>query len=372
MKKTKVLYVTTSTNVGGAEKTLFLLASRLDRRQFEVPEVVCLKPLGPYAEKLKQAAIPVETLSMNWIPTPMDFLALLEKLQAARPQIVHAFLYRAIQLCRLAKSVGRLSFKLVSSPRVHYRSRAPVLRWLDRSVKNQDDLMVSESMASRKYVLESMGYAAAKVTTIYNGVEAGAWSRSQQGRADIRSRFGVADGDVLLGCVGRFHEQKGQRHLIRAVKSLADRKAAVKCLFIGDGPDRARMQEKVARWGLSERIFFAGEQMDMRLWLSAMDIFVLPSLWEGTPNVVMEAMVMRLPVIATRVDGVQELIRHGETGWLVSPADPKAIVKAVENLILQPTLAQAAGHRARAYAERHFDVGRMVKEYEKAYLSLSS
>jgi hypothetical protein len=126
-----VLYVTTSTTIGGAEKTLHLLASRLDRGRFHPLGVVCLKPPGAYAARLDEAGVPVRSLGMGRIPTPATVLRLRAAIEASKPRLVHAFLYAGIQLSRAVKALG-VPFKLISSPRVTYRTRSTAQLAVDR------------------------------------------------------------------------------------------------------------------------------------------------------------------------------------------------------------------------------------------------
>ncbi|MDE2313639.1 MAG: glycosyltransferase, partial [Elusimicrobia bacterium] len=152
----RVLYVATSTTLGGAEKTLHTLATRIDRKKFAVPEVVSLKPEGVYAQKLAESGIAATSLGTGRVPDLRTLRALRALISERKPDVVHAFMYQAVQLCRLAK-LGA-GFKLLSSPRVTYRTRSWGTLALDRALKGRDDLLISECEASRTYLIERQGY----------------------------------------------------------------------------------------------------------------------------------------------------------------------------------------------------------------------
>ena len=166
----KILFVSTSTTVGGAEKTLYALATLIDPKKHQVVGVVSLKPEGHYAKRLREQGVKVMTMALGRAPRPADARRLAAIIDRERPDIVHAVMYQAIQLCRMAKTRSDTRFKLVSSPRVNYRSRSWWTLLVDRWLKERDDLLIAECEASRRFLLKKLGYDPAKVVTIRNGV----------------------------------------------------------------------------------------------------------------------------------------------------------------------------------------------------------
>lgn len=366
----KILFVSTSTGLGGAEKTFSLIATGLDRKEFEPVAVVSLKPAGAYAERLRSAGIRVEAFDLGRIPTPVHLWRLSRLIAEIKPDIVHAFLYSAIQLSRLAKRRAPVPFKLVTSPRAIFRFRGPLLRGLDRMLKGADALLVSECEASRRYLLDHMGYAPERVVTIRNGVDADSL-RPQPGERDkIRFDIGLSGGEFVVGAVGRMEPQKDPEALIEAVRALLLEFPQLRLLWVGDGPLREKLGERVMRERLSDRIFLVGERPQTREWLAAMDLFVLPSRFEGLPNVLLEAMAAGLPVIATRVDGTPEVIVDARDGLLVPPANPAALASALKRLITDPNLRGQLARSGTEKVNRNFTLQRMLKEYEAVYRKL--
>src|SRR4051812_17529119 len=321
----KILYVTTSTGLGGAEKTLSLLSSSLSKSEFEVSGIVSLKPLGFFGERMRSQGMRVDVFGMDRMPRPRDLSRLREIIEETKPDIVHAFLYTAIQLSRMAKRLTAHPFKLVTSPRAIFRFRGPFLRNIDRMMKGVDDVLVSECEASRKYLLSHMGYSPDRVVTVLNGLDATACSPMPNDRLKVRAALGLKDTDVLVGTIGRMDPQKDPEALIEAVSDLFVDHPELRAILIGDGPLQTPLGERLMKGHLSDRIWLVGVKPETREWLAAMDIFVLPSRFEGLPNVLLEAMAAGLPVIATAVDGSVEVVEDGRTGMLVPPGRPSEL-----------------------------------------------
>ena len=366
----RILYVSTSTTVGGAEKTVYTLATLLDPKRHQVAGVVSVKPEGAYAHKLKLQGVPTESLGITGTPRLADAARLAKVITRVRPDIVHAVMYQAIQLCRLAKPKVPFPFKLVSSPRVHYRTRSMWTLLIDRALKNRDDLLIAECDASRDFLVRSLGYAPVKVRTIRNGVDLAGWPVSKVDRQKRRMELRLGSTDLLVGAVGRLDKQKGFATLIDAMSRL--KKTELRCVILGEGPERPRLEAQIRKHELEKRVWLYGERADIVTWLSAFDIDCLPSLWEGLPNTLLEAMALGLPVVASSVDGVPEVIENGKTGLLVPPAAPAALAKALNALAEDPARRAALGAAAHASIMEKFTLTRMIAEYQDAYTFVAS
>lgn len=362
----RVLFVSTSTTLGGAEKTLYSLATLLDPKRFPVAGAVSLKPAGVYAERLQALGVPIRSLGLRGRPGLKEVRSLCRIIEEHKPDLVHALMYQAIQLCRLAKRRLGGGFKLVSSPRVSYRTRSALTLLLDRLLKNSDDLLISECDSSRDYLVKRLGYSPDKVRTVYNGVDIAQWPVSKVERHEKRLGLRLGKDDILVGSVGRLDAQKAQGVLVEAVARLKNRHP-VKCVIIGDGPKRASLEAQVRRRGLEKHVWLLGERDDVTAWLSSFDLFALPSLWEGLPNALLEAMAMGLPVVASAVDGVGEVVKDDENGLLVHPKDPGLLADKLAALAGDPQArARLGGAAKRTIAER-FTLLRMIADYEAAY-----
>jgi glycosyltransferase involved in cell wall biosynthesis len=361
----RILFVSTSTTIGGAEKTLFTLATRLDAARFQTAGVVSLKPAGHYSHRLDRQGVKTHSLGMSGWPSLRDADTLAGIIREARPDIVHALMYQAIQLCRFVKRRAGASFKLVSSPRVNYRTRSAWSLLVDRWLKAADDLLIAESEASREYLTRRRGYAADRVRTVHNGVELPEIPSTAE-RKGARLQLGLREGELLLLSMGRLDAQKGYHLLIDAVAALRGSRKP-RCAIVGEGPRRDRLRAQIARLGLERIVQLPGERGDVRSWLCAADAFVLPSLWEGLPNALLEAMALGLPVVASGVDGVPEAVTDGQDGLLVAPGDAGALSGALAKLMDDPELRRRLGQAARARMAEGFTLSAMLAGYEAAY-----
>ena len=360
----RVLFVSTSTTLGGAEKTLFTLATRLRGRDCETAGVVGIKPPGHYAQRLTKEGIKTWSLDLVGWPSPSHAAALERIIREAKPDIVHALMYQAIQLCRFVKRRSDVPFRLVSSPRVNYRSRSRASLLLDRWLRREDDLLISESEASRAFLL-SLGYAPERVRTVRNGVDLPELPSAAE-RKRARLQLGLREDEPLLLSMGRLDEQKGHSVLLDAAARLQAQNRP-RCAVVGDGPLRDRLRRQAVRLGLERSVQLPGERADVRAWMHAADVFVLPSLWEGLPNALLEAMALGLPTVASRVDGVPEAVTDGIEGVLVKPEDPAALAAALDSLLADAALRRRLGEAGRARVAKEFTVPAMLSGTQACY-----
>jgi glycosyltransferase involved in cell wall biosynthesis len=215
--------------------------------------------------------------------------------------------------------------------------------------------VVTISQDNRRLIEETCGRAAeGKVDVIHCGVDPSAF------RPAVRP----ATGPLRIVAVGTLHEVKGQIHLIEACRLLAERGVAFTCRFIGEGPDREALAERIEQHGLGDRVVFAGRMLSdaVAAELASADVLVAPSVptrggkREGIPVVLMEAMATGMPVVASRLSGIPELVTDGLDGILVTPGDPAALAEALERLALDPDLRARLGATGRKTVMAAFDV----------------
>lgn len=361
----RILFVTTSTTVGGAEKTLYTIATLLDPSLFEVVGVVSLKPPGFYSERLESAGIKTFSLGVKKRAAFKDLSRLADIIRETQAHTVHAFMFQAMQLCRAVKKRGLAEFKLISSPRVTYRTRSRWTLWLDKFLKGADDLLIAESETTRAYLERRLGYDPRRLRTIHNGIDIAGWPISKLERRKKRIELRLGKDDLLIGSVGRLDEQKGHCYLIQALAHLKDE--PMRLVILGEGPHRHRLEALIRRLHLEKHVWLIGEREDMPSWLSAFDIFVLPSLWEGLPNALLEAMAIGLPVAASSVDGVLEAVVDGKNGILLPPKNIRAMTQRIRKLARDPALRKKLGAAAQKTVADGFTLLQMISAYEAAY-----
>jgi glycosyltransferase involved in cell wall biosynthesis len=209
-----------------------------------------------------------------------------------------------------------------------------------------------------------------KVRVIQNGIDMSAFTEPVFDGDVVRRSLGVPAEAPLVGTVGRLTEVKRQDVLIRAFAAARQKYPAARLVLVGDGPLLADLRALAAELGVADAVHFAGYQQHSGPWLKAMDVFALTSRSEGMPQAVIEASVMGLPVVASHVGGLPEVIEDGVTGILFQAGDDAAVAAALVDLIADPQRRAKMGAAARARVEARFDVRRMAGEYHRDCLEV--
>jgi glycosyltransferase involved in cell wall biosynthesis len=231
---------------------------------------------------------------------------------------------------------------------------------LDRMVLKKFNALaaVSDAVAHR---LLAFGVPAEKIKTIANGIDVTAFERAQP------LPLLKAEGSTMVGVVARLDLQKGFEYLLRAARDLCKTTRDLKIVIVGEGPDRDKVEDIIQQYGLQSSVVLAGQQSNMPSVYAAMDIFVLPSLNEGLPMTVLEAMAASKPVIATRVGAIGSVIQDGENGLLVAPKDSEGLQNAIAGLLSDPDRRRRLGDQAHAWVSQNYTSEAMARKYRDMY-----
>jgi glycosyltransferase involved in cell wall biosynthesis len=243
-----------------------------------------------------------------------------------------------------------------------------VFEAVDRRLLRRVEVAVAVSAATREALVES-GVDPARVRLVENAIDVeAAAADARAGRVPLRAAFGATDGDLVVLALGRLSPEKGHAVLVEAFREVVARVPAARLVLVGDGVLEPALRRAAAPLG--ERVVFAGWRADPGHCLGAADVFALPSLREGLPLAVLEAMAAGVPVVASAVGGVPAALADGAAGVLVPPGDPGALAAALARLLADPerrqTLRDAAGHRVRA----HHEIDGHVAALERLWLEL--
>lgn len=225
--------------------------------------------------------------------------------------------------------------------------------------------LVAVSSQVREMLVEREDILAERVVVIENGIESleiDAFSSEE--KKSLRAELGMRGKATLLLTVGRLSVSKGHTVLLKAIAQIAPQIPNALFAFAGEGALRAQLQEEAARLGIAQRVRFLGVREDVPQLLLAADIFVQPSLWEGLSLAMLEALLSGTPVLATRVEGVVDVIEEGRTGLLVPPGDVDALAAAILRLAQDADLRKRLGRAGRAHAQTQYSVERMCQQYE--------
>jgi glycosyltransferase involved in cell wall biosynthesis len=238
-------------------------------------------------------------------------------------------------------------------------------RWLT-------DAFVAVSAFVRDSAVRNLGLPAARVEVIPNSVELSRFAPSDPAQlAALRRELGIGAADRVITTVGRLDPPKGHRFLLEALVEVRRRVPGVRLLIVGDGPSRANLEVQACEHGVSDRVVFAGVRGDIPAILGLSEVFVLPTLSEGLPLTVLEAMAAGVPPVASRIGPTEEIVESGHTGVLVEPREPKPLAEAITRLLLAPAEARAIGARARAQVEARFSARRCAEALGALYVKLS-
>lgn len=359
----RIAFCITDLDPGGAERALVQLVTRLDRRRWE-PAVFCLSGPGALVDTLHTAGIPTTCLRARGKTDWGVVVRLRRELRRFQPEILQTFLFHANIAGRIA---GRLAGipHCVSGIRVAER-RSRWSLWLDRITNGLVDINVCVSGAVADFSVKVAHLPGDKVTVIPNGVDVASFAGAEP--LDLAT-FGVPSSTKVIVAVGRLDPQKGLVDLLEAFSNVVTKHNDVHLLLVGDGPERDRLARIVIDKGLTSRVHFAGWRPDVPRILKSAYCLALSSRWEGMPNVVLEAMAAGLPVVATRVEGVDDLVAVG-TGRVVLPASPTELSIALDCLLRDPASARRMGEAGRERAKAHFSWEKMAESYDALYRRL--
>jgi glycosyltransferase involved in cell wall biosynthesis len=364
----RLMLLAVGLGVGGTEGQVLEIASRLDRRRFEV-SVCSLKGAGVITHELRARGVRVITLDGKGAWDVRVLYRLFRLIRAERPGVIHAFL----PLANLAACVvGRLldvPVLLLSFRDVETGKDWP-LRLVNGLTIRVSDAATCSSEAVRRFALTAFGGDERRYVTINNGVDA---TRFIPRQALPKSELGLREEVPVIGTVCRLVEPtKGLSVLLQGVARLAAPPVSLSCqlLIVGEGPALRQLHDLGERLGILSQVIFAGMRRDIADVLPLFDVFVMPSLSEGFGIAIVEAMAAGRPVVASAVGGIPEVVVQGETGLLVPPGDPGALGDAIAHLVNHPEQARLMGERGRERARDLFSIESAVKRHEDLYTGL--
>ena len=373
-RRIKILHILDSLGVGGMERVLIDVANLLDAQRFE--QAICtVTRAGAATERLLPHVKLFDMAKGNERDWLMPF-KLVKVLRAYQPDIVHTRSWAGVDGA-LAVALARKP-KLVHSehgrnlPYIHFE---PAKRKLvRRCVYQLADQVFTVSEEMRQYFCRETGFDARRVRVVPNGIDIEKLDAVTPADAlATRAEFGIAADDCVIGTVARFQETKDLPTLVRAFAQLwhaQKSQVGLKLLLVGDGAERARLATLARELNIHEAMVITGLRHDVPRFLRAMDVFALPSLSEGLPGAVLEAMGAALPVVATNIPTLPELVREGENGFLVNVKEPAALAERLSRLVVDRALARRFGQVGRRRVERDFSLPAMLERYEQLYAGL--
>lgn len=354
----RVCHILSADLWAGAEAQAATVASYLVGRADVSLSAVLLNE-GQLARELRRLGVPVTVVDENQNSAIRILTFLTRFFRENDVNVVHTHRYKESVLGTIAAKLAGVPHVIrtvhgLSEPmRGWDRAKIRAYEALDKAILRVfGDLViaVSERMAE---TLKGSGYKPTAVTHIHNGVDLRN-VKARRPAADVRRALGVDPHMILIGTAGRMWPVKGHAYLLRAAKRILEKEPGVRVLIVGSGPLKDELRALARDLQIDGECLFVGPRSDIYDLIGAMDIFVLPSLEEGIPMALLEAMALQKPVVATAVGGIPEIIRHRATGLLVSPRDEQALADACLEVALNREWAQTLGAQGRRVVEEEF------------------
>ncbi|MBW8309554.1 MAG: glycosyltransferase [Candidatus Paracaedibacteraceae bacterium] len=366
----KLAFIITGLGRGGAERMLLKLLSSIDRPRFDA-RVFCLTTTADLRSEFEAFGIKVYTYQLN---KPLLMLVslwrFLKDCRQFAPHLIQGWMYHGNIFAWLAHKgcPSKLLFGIRASLYdLNFERR--LTRWIIRLgsylSSSTDGIIYVSTVARHQH--ELIGYTSKKSITIANGFDLEKFKANPGFRLDYRQKLQLLDTNIAIGFFARFHKLKGFKDLLQAFASVHKKNPLTKLVLAGQHIDdqNIELKEIIAHYKLQQYVLLLGQLTHPERCLPALDLFVSPSLQEGFPNVVGEAMACGVPCVVTDVG--DSALAVGETGMIVQPADPNALTQAILKIIEYPEKLPAWGQQARQRIEENFSLATIVKQYETAY-----
>ena len=365
-KKIKILHITTSGNFGGTEKMIYYFI-KMSSKNFE-NVLVILKDEGEFLEKIKKLNVKTYFINIKNIFNLSKLFKVYKIIKTENPDIIHSYLFHSNIIARiLGKTAGIKNIVCGQRNIDKWKNIFHIL--LDRITSIYCKLIISNTEAGKNRLVKKEKINPGKIIVIQNGVEKPFVPKKKE-TIEWKNKFNIPNNATIISTAASLTKKKGIPYLIKAFELAANEYSDIHLIIAGKGPLECQLKELSKQQKNKDRIHFVGFQNNINFLLSATDIFVLPSLWEGMPNAILEAMSFGIPVIATNVGGTPEIIKDGENGFLIPPENEYAIYEKIKYCLENQEKIKIIGLNAKKETENKFSIEKMVKKLEAAYLLL--
>lgn len=350
-----------SLQMGGSEKVAFDISSNLNRDMFQ-PHVCALDVDGALAAELAAGNIPHHVLYRKGVELGV-FRRLYRLFRANRIDVVHT--HHFTQLFYSALPARLAGARIVHTEHEFFSyMTSGVQRAFIRPASHLCDQFTVVGPEVSNYFVRTIGIPADRIVVVPNGVNVNALTYD---RDTARRELGIGPAAVTIGTIGRLEPEKDQATLLEVIRRIRARHVGAQLIIAGDGSCAQALQTAASSLGVADATLFLGYRRDIARILAAIDVFVLPSIREGLPIALIEAMAARKPVVASAIGSVGDLVRDGENGLLAPAGDARAFSDAVHRLLESSALRTKLGQAARRTVESSFSLAAVVKTYENIY-----
>jgi len=375
--KCNILYVIENIEFGGGERVFSQIIRGLDKERFGV--FVASNPGGIFEKKLTEVGIKINPVRMT-NRYNLGIISRLKKIIKTKDvRIVHSQGGRADFFARIAARISNVPIIISSMAMLVEgydvsRSRKGLYVLIDRWTERWVNKFTVLSEAMRRSLIERHKIPPENIVKIYNGIEIEEYNpdlkEAKNKKLEGKRVLGLKNDVPVIGAIGRLVWQKGFEHLIRAAPEVLKKCPEARFLIVGEGPLKNKLILTGEKLNVADRITFTGFRSDIKEILASIDVLAMPSLLEGLPMVLLEAMAMAKPIVATRIDGITEVLENDKTGLLVPFKNPQAFAEAIIRILKDKAKANFFGQNAREAVKEKFSVKKMVEQIELAYEKL--
>jgi len=369
---TTVLHVIDTLGLGGAERFLVGLVTHLDRRHF-APLVAWVTSGGPFEDDLRAAGIEVIGIGAQGRRDRRALQRLVRLMKEKDVRLLNTHLFVDGFYGRMAAIWAGVPVRVVTQQNAYDDPdrRLPAWQiWANRALVPMTQQFVAVSQATERYLRRVEWVPEGKIRRIPNAIAPLSTVKAED-VARLRRLWAADDGaGPLIGTVARFDPQKGLDVLLEAVARLRQHVPSLRCVFVGEGELRGQLEAQSRSLGVAHMVHFSGTRRDVPAVLAALDVFVLPSRFEGLSLALLEAMAAGRPVVATAVSGTVEVVRHEATGLLVPPNDPEALAAALRRLLAERALAERLARAGQEHVLTRYTIEPVARRYEAMYEEL--
>lgn len=345
--KPKVLIMIATDPIGGPGKGLFQFLKYAPREAFDYTLsnfIVRNRPAGQFIEEARKNNMNLVLLDQRAMLDPRLIIQARRIVLERGVNLIQTHGYKSNLIGFVLQTLCRRPWIAFAHGYTDDNWKVRLYNWIDRVVLRYADRIVTVSDSMRALLIRS-GVREDKIRLIYNAIETSD-VRPTTEAAEVKKRHGVAADQKVVGVIGRLSPEKGQLIFLQAMAKTVKRCPNMIALIVGEGPDQAMLKDYCRKNDLCDRVVFVGYQQNIREYYRILDVLVLPSLSEGLPNTVLEAMSFGVPVLATSVGGVPEIIDEEKgNGVLVPPDDPDALAQRLAALLTDDSARQAIGLR---------------------------
>jgi glycosyltransferase involved in cell wall biosynthesis len=373
-RKYRILQIIDHLDTGGAQEVVYNLIKYADRQRFVI-ELAALHGLGYYYKVIQQLSVDLYSLSplkfSRFVSPPLLIPKILYLLREGKYHLVHCHLLASNIIAKPLAAIAGVPI-LFNYDHGNYFDHSPqrLYTWMDGLANRLTHHIIAVSASVRDYLIRHENVSPQKVTVIHNGIDLDHFSPegSITNRKQMHQKWEIPQNALLVAGVGRLCYQKNFPGFLRVAAEVIQTISGVHFVIAGDGPEQKKLTQLAQELGIADRVRFLGFVKDMRQFYQAIDIFFLPSHYEGTPITMLEAMAMGVPIVASKVDGIAEILEDGVDAYLVPSGEHALFVDRLCSLLRDPAVARQFSTVAQEKVRTQHSAVHMVAQIESLYM----